>query len=158
MSGRKVLRKKNTNVVVDTNTLIRALANFEPYSKALEHLIEKCDTIVFSTQIMKEYFGKFHKAGMTKTFFQRKLEDIRQLGKLRRCYETPLRKARKQIKTKHLPLPNDRTDIKFIETAIASNARYIVTNDGELLRMNPYRYQNSHISIIDPVEYRSIET
>lgn len=158
MNGRKALGNNNTNVVIDTNTLIRALAELEPYSQALKRLIEKCDTIIFSTQISKEYSGKFHKTGMPKFIFQRKLEDLRQQGKLKRSYETALKNARRKIKIERLPLPNDRTDIKFIVTAIAANARYIITNDNHLLRLNPYRYQHSRINIIDPVEYSSIET
>lgn len=142
---------------MDTNTLIRALAELEPYSRALGHLTQKCDTIVFSTQIMKEYSGRFHKAGMTKLIFQRKLEEIRQRGKLKRCNETPLRNARRRIRDERLPLPNDRTDIKFVEAALASNAGYIITTDRGLLELDPYRYQGSRIGIIDPAEYASLE-
>jgi putative PIN family toxin of toxin-antitoxin system len=152
-NGRKVLSSKKDNVIFDTNVLIRAIADIPPHSTALEHLIKKCDTIVFSTQIMKEYSGKFHVTGMEKYILLRKLEDLKQQGKFDRCHEAQLKRARNKIKRKRLPLPKDRTDSKFIEVAIGANARYIVTNDRHLLRLSPYKCPSSQIEIIKPGEY-----
>jgi putative PIN family toxin of toxin-antitoxin system len=140
-------------VVIDTNCMIRAVAGKSPYSEALERLKNKCHMIAYSKKIMKEYIAKLRVVGMSAYIFQRKLEDIKEMNKLKRATNTILLRARRKIRQRHLPLPSDRTDIKFLVAALAKSAKYIITTDRHLLVLNPYGHGNSQIKIVCPQNY-----
>lgn len=140
-------------MVIDTYTFIRALADIENHRKVLNHLKAKCHIIVTTTGITKEYKSRLRKTGMTTYILQRRLEDLTQIKKLKRLKVTPLKKAKKKIKDEHLRLPEDRNDIKFIEAAVASKARYLITTDRGLLGLNPYKCKQAYIEVITPQKY-----
>ena len=133
--------------------MIRAVAGKSPYSEALERLKNRCHMIAYSKKIMKEYIGKLRAVGMTIYIFLRKLEDIKQMNKLKRATNTILLRAKKEIRQKRLPLPSDRYDVKFLVAALAKSAKYIITTDPHLLTLNPYRYAGSQIEIVPPQSY-----
>lgn len=133
--------------------MIRAVAGKSPYSEALERLKNKCHMIAYSKKIMKEYIAKLRVVGMSAYIFLRKLEGIKEMNKLKRVNNTILQRARRKIRQESLPLPSDRTDIKFLVAALAKSAKYIISTDRHLLALNPYRHNNSQIKIMPPENY-----
>jgi len=140
-------------VVLDTNVAIRALAGLSPHVEALERLKSLCHTAIWSKDVLKEYQSRVNKIGMTGIILLTRLASLEQIGKLERCFKTLLDRAQRTIREEHLPLPNDRTDTKFLKLAIAKKASYIITSNGHLLNLNPYRYSASSIKIVVPEDY-----
>jgi len=141
-----------TPVILDTMVLLRMLADKSPYVNVLEKIKEKCNKIVFSTPILKECMGKAYKEGMSTSIMIRKLEELNQIKKLKKCNKTSIDKARKLINSKNYKKPADDYDLKFIEAALADKAS-IITKDQGLLNMNPYNCGKTNLEIITPEDY-----
>jgi len=135
------------NVVIDTNTFLRGLGGVSPFKEVLQDIVDRCYKIVVTGDILKEYRSVAHKLGMTSYVISRKIEDLRDIGKIRLIKRSLVEKVRLSQR------PRDPDDVKFLRTALASNAQYIVTVDGDLLKLNPYRGEQEYIKILKPKEY-----
>jgi len=152
-NGLKSLTK--TPVVLDTMVLLRILSNKSPYVDILERIIEDCNKIMFSTPILREWITKSFKEGMSSSVILRKLEELRQIKKLKRCNKTSIDKARKLITARKCKKPTDSDDLKFVEVALSSKA-ILITKDRGLLDLNPYKCGKKHVVIIRPQKYLEI--
>jgi len=145
----------NIYAIFDTGVFLRALGNINPHTQALEHLKERCNIIRFSNIILREYKVIARKLGMSPTLLISKSEELKKIGKFKKINQYPLRKAKMIIKKNRLPVPKDKYDVKFIEAALASKAKYIVTIDRGMLNLNPYCYDSENIEIISPETYQT---
>jgi predicted nucleic acid-binding protein len=134
-------------LVLDTNTFLRSLARVSGYDKVLEKIKRKCDVIVSTGNIEKEYRSRLNIFGMSQIILLERLEMLRDEGKLKHIKRSKLRKI------KICREPDDKEDIKFLLAALATGASYIITTDKGLTRLNPYKCEQICIRIIEPDEY-----
>lgn len=92
---------------------------------------------------------------MSPTLLISKSEELKKIGKFKKINQYPLKKAKTIISKNRLPIPEDKYDVKFIEAALASKAKYIVTIDRGMLNLNPFRYDGENIEIISPEAYQT---
>ena len=138
-------------IVVDTNTLIRGIGKVGKYFKVIERIKKKCDTIIVTTQIIKEYKGRVRIGGMTIPILQRKLDNLRELDKFKK-----ISVSRVEFKLKNIDIckkPTDNQDFKFLKLALAEDSPYLITEDRHLLNLNPYNCKNTDLKIIRPEDY-----
>lgn len=132
--------------------LLRMLADQSPYTNVLEKIKEKCNKIMFSTSIDKEWRTKAYIEGMSVLTLIRKLEELKQIEKLKKCKKISLDKARKLVRSKKCRKPDDRYDLKFVEAAMAEKA-ILITRDFTLLDLNPYKCGKVYLKIMSPEDY-----
>lgn len=132
--------------------LLRMFSGKPPYIDVLEKIKEKCNRIVFSTSINKEWRSKAHAEGMSALIILRKLEELEQIKKLKKCKQTLIGKAQKLIQTKKCRKPTDHDDLKFVEVALAEKA-ILITKDRVLLSLNPYNCGKITLKIVSPEDY-----
>jgi predicted nucleic acid-binding protein len=154
MNGLRVLTK--VPVVADAMVLLRMLADKSPYAEVLNVIREKCNKIVFSTSIRREWATKAYAEGMSAAIVIRKLEELNQINKLKKSNKTSIDKARRLISTKKCGKPSDTDDLKYIEVALAEKA-IIITRDHVLLDLNPYRCGQVNLEIRTPENYLSLQ-
>lgn len=133
---------------------LRALAGKPPSVIVLEKIKEICNKILISSPIAKELRSKAYVEGMSSLIILRKLKEFRQIKKLKKCKKTSIDKARKLIDSENCKKPTDRSDLKFIEAALAEKA-ILITKDHVLLNLNPYNCGKISLRIISPEEYLS---
>jgi len=148
--GLKLLTK--TPVVLDTMVLLRMFTDKSPYVDVLKRIKEECNKIIFSTHIVREWRTKAYVAGMSSLIVLRKLEELRQIKKLKRCNKAPIDRARKLIANKKCKKPIDLDDLKFVEVALARKAD-LITRDPILLNLNPYNCGKFRLKIMSPEDY-----
>ncbi|MDH2926067.1 putative toxin-antitoxin system toxin component, PIN family [Lonepinella koalarum] len=133
---------RNNRIVIDTNILINA-AIF-PHSvpnQVLQKALQYYQVFV-SQQTLNEFIEVIRRPKFSR-YFNSVVE--------REHFIQFFSKAVEQIEiTKTITDCQDPKDNKFLEIAIAANARLLVTGDKkDLLSMNPYR----HLSIITATEF-----
>lgn len=89
---------------------------------------------------------------MSVSIVVRKLEELEQINKLKKCSQTSINKAQKLLKTKKCRKPTDDEDMKFVEAALSEKA-VIITKDKAILDLIPYRCGNVTVEIIAPEDY-----
>lgn len=138
------------DLVVDTHIVFKALAGrVEKYKLFLETIKEKCDRIVITNDIKKEYRSRASTYGMTLVIIIQRLEKLGYRGKKK------IRKvsASIEIKKYNFKVLKDEKDLKFIEAAIASKASYLVTEDSHLLELKVIKHKSGECKIIKPEDY-----
>ncbi|HID26529.1 MAG TPA: putative toxin-antitoxin system toxin component, PIN family [Methanosarcinales archaeon] len=138
------------DLVVDTHIVFKALAGrVEKYKLFLETIKEKCDRIVITNDIKKEYRSRASTYGMTLVIIMQRLEKLGYRGKKK------IRKvsASIEIKKYNFKVLKDEKDLKFIEAAIASKASYLVTEDSHLLELKVIKHKSGECKIIKPEDY-----
>jgi predicted nucleic acid-binding protein len=153
MNGLKRLTRPDIFIVVDTMVFLKALGDVNPYSDALDCIKRICNRIALSTEIHREYKCKVTSEGMTFLILERKIKELERLGKTKDVRRTDLDNAKASILRKHLPLPTDAFDNKFIEAAVACGARYVITTDPSLLSLDPYEHDGLNLRIVEPHTY-----
>lgn len=141
-----------TPVILDTMVLLRGLASKSPYTEVLEKIKEKCNRICVTTSIVKEWKSKASVTGMSSYILLRKLIDLRQHKKLRKCNKTSIEKINKLMNKKRCIKPKDKYDQKFLEAALATKA-ILITEDSGLLTLNPYTCDKISLDIMRTEEY-----
>jgi len=108
-------------------------------------------------EIIKEYIGVKvpSKLFLVKAFVQ-KLETIKKLIIKNRSYVKARVKRLENVKTFHYP--TDNGDRKFVEVAIATKARYLISNDPDILDLLPNRYNGEQTDNITPSRYVEINS
>jgi len=126
-------------VVIDTNIFVSSFFGGKP-KKVIDLWKDGRITLCLSGDILDEYIEVLIRLGMKD---ERELEEL--LSLFSKCYNTVFTKNIPQIKV----VKNDPDDDKFITTAIALKAGYIVTGDKHLLSLKEYK----GIKIVGPDEF-----
>ncbi len=131
---------------------LRMLSDRAPYRDLLQKINEKPDKIMYSAPVIKEWRTKAYAEGMTSFIILRKLEELRQNEKLKKCSQTLLINAQELIEKKKCKKPSDNFDLKYIELALAVEA-LLITEDHALLTLDPYGCGGKNFRIIKPEDY-----
>jgi len=129
-------------IVLDTNTLISALGWQGKPQDILNHCINGACTLVISPEILKE---------VKEVLFRRTFEFI-ESSKKEELIMLLSRIAQVIIPTHKASICRDKDDNKFVELALSSNTKYIISGDEDLLSIKEY----SGIKILSPDEFMSI--
>jgi uncharacterized protein len=126
-------------VVIDTNLIIDGSEDFYHYGNRIIDL-------VISGQI--EAFANSATLRENKFLVNKKITDEGYLKKLNYFFETikPVDDAER------LDVVEDRDDNKILESALNSNANYLITSDRHLLKIENYK----GVKIVRPSEFWSI--
>ena len=134
-------------VVLDTCVLLRALGDAGIYRKVREHILEVCDVIASSKEILKECRAKASTQGMPPTILEIRLQEIKDCTKLKVIPKSKLQLQRIRKK------PGDSYDEKFLVAAVAVRAGCIITTDHGLLKLDPYGLDRTSIRVLRPEDY-----
>jgi len=132
-------------VVVDTNVFISSFLNTEGNPRKVIDLwrFEKV-TLCLSKEILAEYFAVLGRFGMS---------DEPEGGELVQLFQ----KRYNQVFLASVPtisaISEDPTDNKFIECAVAADAKYIISGDRHLLNLKAYK----GIRILPPAEFLKVK-
>jgi putative PIN family toxin of toxin-antitoxin system len=132
-------------VVVDTNVFISSLLNTKGNPRKVIDLwrFEKI-TLCLSKEILAEYFGVLGRFGMSE---EPEREELVQL----------FQKRFNQFFLTSVPtisaISEDPADNKFIECAVAADAKYIISGDRHLLNLKAYK----GIRILPPTEFLKVK-
>lgn len=152
-NGLRVLTK--TPVVLDTMIFLRMFSEKSAYSDILRKIMKNCNKIIVSTKIVKEWRSKSNTMGMSSVIILRKLKELSEVHKIKKCTEASIDKVRRLINEKRCKRPNDKYDMKFIEVAIASRA-FLLTEDHHLLDLEPYNCGKKNLRIMSSSDYLGI--
>jgi putative PIN family toxin of toxin-antitoxin system len=132
-------------VVVDTNVFISSLLNTEGNPRKVIDLwrFEKI-TICLSKEILAEYFAVLGRLGISE---EPEGEELVQL----------FQKRYNQVFLTSVPtisaISEDPADNKFIECAVAADAKYIISGDRHLLNLKAFK----GILILPPMEFLKVK-
>lgn len=132
-------------VVVDTNVFISSLLNTEGNPRKVIDLwrFEKI-TLCLSKEILAEYFAVLGLFGMS---------EEPEGGELVQLFQ----KRYNQVFLTSVPtisaISEDPSDNKFIECAVATNAKYIISGDRHLLNLKVFK----GIRILPPTEFLKVK-
>jgi len=130
-------------IVIDTNVLVSAaLGKHSTPRKVLSTVLEH-HSLLASEETLAELVEVFHRPKLNK---YSRIED--RINLLRALID----KATVVPINSHITDCPDPKDNKFLELAIDGKATYIISGDGDLLDMNPYR----DIRIISAAEFMRI--
>ncbi len=132
-------------VVVDTNVFISSLLNIEGNPRKVIDLwrFEKI-TLCISKEILAEYFAVLGRFGMSE---EPEGGDLVQLFQKR--YNQVLLTSVPTISA----ISEDPADNKFIECAVAADAKYIISGDRHLLNLKVFK----GIRILPPTEFLKVK-
>lgn len=120
-------------LVLDTNSLIQSISRRSPYHELWVSFLDGRNNLCVTTEILNEYAEILERK--TNSYFSSlALEVI--INNRHTIFVTPYYKFR--------VIANDPDDDKFVDCAIASNAKYIVTED-------------SHYNILKQLDFPKIE-
>lgn len=106
-------------VVVDTHIYLKS------HKEVIDKIIKKCHRLVLNGKILKQYERIAKKIGMDATVLYRKMmTDLSPLGK---TYQQP----RKIDVQKIIGFRLKKNDQPFLEAALSSQSKYIITNDAD---------------------------
>jgi uncharacterized protein len=120
-----------TSAVLDTVILVRGL--LDPFSWSGQILFQhgKRFTFVVSKEVVEEYLDVLHRPKVMSKFRETADRDIEAVFKL-------IRSAKSVEIHENPSISRDLNDDKFIATALASDAEYVVTQDKDLLVLREY--------------------
>ena len=132
-------------VVVDTNVLISSLLNTEGNPRKVIDLwrLEKV-TLCFSREILAGYFAVLGRFGMS-----REPEGVELVQLFQKSYNQVFLTSVPTISA----ISEDPADNKFIECAVAADAKYIISGDRHLLNLKAFR----GIRILPPTEFLKVK-
>ena len=120
-------------LVLDTNSLIQCISRRSPYHELWVSFLDGRNNLCVTTEILNEYAEILERK--TNSYFSSlALEVI--VNNRHTIFATPYYKFR--------VITNDPDDDKFVDCAIASNAKYIVTED-------------SHYNVLKQLDFPKIE-
>ena len=120
-------------LVLDTNSLIQSISRRSPYHELWVSFLDGRNNLCVTTEILNEYAEILERK--TNSYFSSlALEVI--INNRHTIFVTPYYKFR--------VIANDPDDDKFVDCAIASNAKYIVTED-------------SHYNVLKQLDFPKIE-
>jgi putative PIN family toxin of toxin-antitoxin system len=117
-------------LALDTNTIVRAFANWESPSGIL---VECCEQRVFrlltSRQVLAEYRRVLMRPELSALHHSVEADVEKVLRRLKYVSDS------KNVADTHFPFDRDPDDAKFLELAIAGKATHLVTHDRDLLSL-----------------------
>ena len=111
-------------VVLDTNCFLSCIGKRSPYRNVFDAYLEQRFSLCLSTDILLEYEEKF-------TLFWGEEVTANLLGRLLAGTNTSFH----SIYYNFLLVRQDPDDNKFVDTYLAANAEYLVSNDNDLLAL-----------------------
>jgi putative PIN family toxin of toxin-antitoxin system len=148
------LRKnsKVSKILVDTCVFIRLGGE---YKDTHECIMNSSDVICVTKKIIAEYAGRSTSSPLFHLRpFLSKLEQKKKLLHIKQSYVTARVKTMENSKTFHYPTHNN--DKKWIETAIATKAKYIISTNKHILDLPSNRYNGEQTDHVDPITYNSL--
>ena len=116
-------------VVLDTNILITILSRRSKYSDILDFFVDEAFTLCVTTEILNEYAEIIERfMGVEHVdYFMEIIDQAKNIEYVTTYYRWKL-------------ITNDPDDDKFVDCAIACNAKYLVTEDKhfKILAKTPY--------------------
>lgn len=127
-------------IVLDASTLVSATFNSHGVpARAVEHALSK-DRVAISEPVMTELLDVLHRPGVARFIRpERRAELLGQLVRLGIAFEP----------VERVTDCRDRKDNKYLELAFAAGAEQIVSSDGDLLVLHPWR----GVRILKPTDY-----
>jgi predicted nucleic acid-binding protein len=135
-------------LVVDTHVFLRSLGDGS--NGMFEKIKSKCDRIVFTKKILKEYASKAKSEGMSIEVFRRRLE--RFIDRFKRYRkEVFVGESRLRLIRRELVFPRgfDKYDKKFVEAASAFDEGCIITRDLKIHELG----QPFSLDVLTPEDY-----
>jgi predicted nucleic acid-binding protein len=112
------------------------------------------DVIAVTKEILKEYEGR---AKPTKLLLLAFLQSLEYKGKLRSFGRSFVEAGlRRHENIRQVNYPSHTPDRKWIKTAIAVRARYVLSTNDHLLRTAPNRCNSDDIEVVEPFQYTEI--
>lgn len=124
------------------------------YKDVYECFIMQDDVIAYTNEILKEYDGRAIPSKLTLRGFIQELENMGKLVFFRKSYVEA--RIRRHERTRRVHYPQHNKDRKWIKTAIAIRARYILSSNQHLTRLPPNRNNGNYVEVIEPPEYLQI--
>ena len=140
-------RVRRTLTVIDTNVFVANFLAKSPNSfnrKVIRSwLVHRDFTLVVSRQIVEEYLR----------VFEDKLEfDRKAIARWRERFKD--RKVTRQVASdRKIEASRDSTDNMFLAAAVTANAPFVITNDRDLLDIDPAIQHELKVQAIRPGEY-----
>lgn len=124
------------------------------YRDMLDCALVTTDIIAISKKILKEYKGR---AYTSKLILQSFLLQLQHKGKLKYFKQSLVNaRVRRYKNSRSVKYPPHKKDKKWIEVAIAVEARYIISTNEHLLKTAPNRFNNDLVETIEPCRYIEI--
>ena len=118
------------NVIIDTNILVSGLLKGNTTRPIINAFIEKKFNIIISEEIKEELVKILASPNISKRI---PIEDASQILELIDLNSIKVKPKEQVFDCR------DSKDNKFLECAIESKADFVVTNDKDLLVLNPYK-------------------
>lgn len=140
------------NILVDTCVFIRLEGI---YKDTFNCILETYDVICTTPEILREYKGRssssilFH----LQPFLQ-KLKNKKKLAHFKTSYISA--RVRRHQNSRNINYPPHNKDRKWVNTAIAIRAEYIISTNVHLLNLVPNRYNDESTETIEPSQYTVI--
>ena len=139
-----------SNILINTHIFVR----LEGDHKYLLECIKKCyDIIIFSNEILKEYKGRAVSLLILQSFIQY-LQKINKMEYKKRSYIQSRYKRISRVRT--IKLPQHNKDSKWVKTAVATQAKYIISQDPHLTDLSPFKHNGDNTEVITPTRYLDI--
>ncbi len=139
------------NILVDTHIFNGLHGEFK---NVLNCILECCDKIIYSGDILKEYTSRPPPYGLSPRAF---ILDLESKNKMERKNKNFIKGRFNYLnRIRKYPMPSHSPDHKWIKTAVAVGAKYILTQDPDMTNLVPFRYNHDSTEVIDPTIYVQI--
>jgi putative PIN family toxin of toxin-antitoxin system len=139
------VRRRRVPVVLDTNILVATFLSRNPRSASLRVYrmwAARRLQLVTSNEIEEEYLGVLADLGAS----QKHLEGL--------AHRLATRQTVTRVRpSRPIPLSRDPDDNKFLAAAVAAEARFLVTNDGDLLQIPMRALRPFGLRILTPAAF-----
>lgn len=127
-------------VVIDTNVFISGLLGSRTSRQFIQLVREKKIGIVISPELLNELIQVASQPKFKEVISPPAVKTLSELIKSRALFVSP---------TRRIKICRHPADNRILECAVSGNVEFIITNDKDLLSLNPYK----DITIITPWEY-----
>ena len=124
------------------------------YKDVFECFLAQDDIIVYTNEILKEYDGRAVPSKLTLRGFIQELKNMGKLVYFRMSYIN--HRFERYNKIREIRFPRHSRDNKWVKTAIAVQAKYILSKDPHLTDLPPFRHNGDNTEVIDPSRYVQI--
>ncbi|MCM8826794.1 MAG: putative toxin-antitoxin system toxin component, PIN family [Candidatus Omnitrophica bacterium] len=127
-------------VVIDTGVFIRGIIGKGSSRGVLEEFKKGTFILCISPLIYEEILGTIARAKFKEIISSEKIQEIADLIKERASFITPSEK---------IDIVRDKEDNKFIECALATKSKFLISTDKDLLSIKKY----NNVNIITPHQF-----
>jgi len=139
-------------ILIDTSVFIRLKGIYE---ETCDCIMETCDIIAITKEILKEYEGRAHSSPLFLLQpFLRELKNKDKLAYFKRSLIVSRVKRHENVR--RISYPAHNKDRKWIKVAIAVRAKHIISTNSHLLQLAPNRCNDDTIGIVEPSQYIEI--